>query len=91
MRRCEPSDEGWAIIEPLLPPPASTGRPRRSLREKWNDVFWALRSCIEPCNGWLKECQHPGTRFEKLAVNLLAMLQLALIERYLRLLFSGGA
>jgi transposase len=44
MRRYELSDDEWAIIEPLLPAPASTGRPRRSLREMWNGVFWVLRS-----------------------------------------------
>jgi transposase len=44
MRRYELSDEEWAVIEPLLPPPARTGRPRRSAREVWNAIFWVLRS-----------------------------------------------
>jgi len=46
------------------------------------------RNVIERCNSWLKECRRVGTRFEKLAVNFLAMIGLAMIERYLRMLFS---
>jgi len=44
------------------------------------------RSIIERCIGWLKECRRIGTRFEKLAVHFLGMLQLAMIERYLRMI-----
>lgn len=44
MRRYELSDEEWAVIEPLIPPAATTGRPRRSPREIWNAIFWVLRS-----------------------------------------------
>jgi transposase len=36
--------------------------------------------------GWLKERRSLATRFEKLAVNYMTMLQLAFIQRYLRLL-----
>jgi transposase len=50
------------------------------------------RSVIENCVGWLKECRRIVTRFEKLAVNYLGMLKLAMIQRYLRLLeFSDRA
>lgn len=45
------------------------------------------RSVVEQCVGWLKEFRRIGTRFEKLAVNFHGMLQLAMIRRYLRLLF----
>jgi hypothetical protein len=43
---------------------------------------------IEQCIGWVKECRRVLGRFERLAVNYLAMLKLAFIERYLRLLAS---
>jgi transposase len=43
------------------------------------------RSVIECCVGWLKECRAVATRFEKLAVNFLAIVKLAIIQRYLRL------
>jgi transposase len=44
------------------------------------------RSVIEQCIGWLKECRRVLTRFEKYAVHYLAMLKLAFLERYLRIL-----
>lgn len=49
------------------------------------------RSIIENCVGWLKECRRIGTRFEKLAVNYLGMMKLAMIQRYLKVLFSDKA
>jgi transposase len=54
---------------------------------------WAYRGrCVaEQCVGWLKEFRRIGTRFEKLAVNFHGMLQLAMIRRYLKLLFSDSA
>jgi transposase len=44
------------------------------------------RNWVERCVGWLKECRRIATRFEKLAVNYLAMLKIAMIERYMRLM-----
>jgi transposase len=49
------------------------------------------RSIIECCVGWLKECRRIGTRFEKLAVNFLAMVKASIIQRILRVLFSDRA
>ena len=46
------------------------------------------RAVVEQCVGWLKEFRRIGTRFEKLAVHFHGMLQLAMIRRYLKLLFS---
>lgn len=45
------------------------------------------RSIIEQVIGWLKECRRVCTRYEKLAVSFLAMIQLAIIQRYLRKAF----
>lgn len=47
------------------------------------------RSVVEQCIGWLKECRRIGTRFEKLAINFLAMVKVAMIQRYLRIGFSN--
>lgn len=44
MRRYELSDEQWAVIEPLLPPQAETGRPPIPARTVLNAIFWILRS-----------------------------------------------
>jgi transposase len=48
------------------------------------------RNIIERCVGWLKEWRRIGTRFEKLAVNFLGMLKLAVISRYLKIQLSDG-
>jgi len=54
---------------------------------KFDKATYRQRAVIEQCVGWLKECRRIGTRFEKLAVNFHGMLQLAMIRRYLKLLF----
>src|SRR3954464_188522 len=37
------SDEQWAILEPLLPPPVKAGAPRKTaLREVLNAIFYVL-------------------------------------------------
>jgi len=60
----------------------------RDARHKFDDDQYRQRSVVECCIGWIKECRRIATRFEKLAVNYLAMLKLAIIERYLRICFS---
>jgi transposase len=44
------------------------------------------RNVVERCVNWLKECRAVGTRFDKLAVNYRATVQLAMLQRYLRIL-----
>lgn len=62
------------------------GRPLLFDRETYRQ-----RSAIENCVGWMKECRRIATRFEKLALNFLAMLKLVIIQRYLRIAFSDSA
>lgn len=59
--------------------------------ETFDTETYRKRNAVERCVGWLKECRRFGTRFEKLAVRFLAMVQLAIIRRYLRLRFSNSA
>lgn len=56
--------------------------------EGFDKKTYKQRHVIECCIGWLKECRRIGTRFEKLAINFLAMTQLAIIQRYLKIAFS---
>jgi transposase len=56
-----------------------------------NKKAYKKRSAVECCVGWLKECRRLVTRFDKLAVNFLAFVKLAFIERYLRLLDPSDA
>jgi len=65
--------------------------PRKSNQRKGRGPFdkknYRRRSVIEQCVGWLKECRRIGIRFEKLAISFLAMFKLAMIQRYLTLMF----
>ena len=54
---------------------------------KFDKETYKRRSIVEQSIGWLKECRRIGTRFERLAINFLAMVKLAMIKRSLRLLF----
>lgn len=47
------------------------------------------RNVVERCVNWLKECRAVATRFDKLAVNYLATVKLAILQRYLRILASA--
>lgn len=49
------------------------------------------RNVVERCIGWLKECRRIATRYEKLAVSFVAMVNLAMIQRYLRILVAKTA
>jgi transposase len=60
-------------------------------RHHFDHQTYRRRNVIECCVGWLKECRRIATRFEKLAINFLAMLKLAIIQRYLKLEFSDRA
>jgi transposase len=60
-------------------------------KQRFDGEAYRGRCVVEQCVGWLKDCRRIGTRFEKLAVHFLGMLHLAIIRRYLRLLFSDRA
>ena len=47
------------------------------------------RNVVERCINWLKEARRIATRYEKLAVNFLAMAKLAIIQRCFRVLDSS--
>jgi len=57
-------------------PTRADERPNRS----FDRVAYGRRNVVERCVGWLKGLRRIGTRFEKLAVNSLAMVQLAMIR-----------
>jgi transposase len=71
-------------------PRRSDQRPEDG-RVRFDRDSYRRRSTVEQCIGWLKECRRLGTRFEKLALNYLAMIHVAFIQRYLRILFSDRA
>ena len=75
-------------IRPVIPLP-SCQHPARP--EPLDRALYRRRNAIERCVGWLKELRRIATRFEKLAVNYLAMLKLAIVARYLRIAFPDRA
>lgn len=62
-------------------------KDRHDPKVKFDTEAYRGRAVVEQCVGWLKEYRRIGTRFEKLAVNFHGMLVLAIIRRYLRMLF----
>ena len=73
-------------IEPVIP--HKDNEHARHDPAAWFDrPAYRGRCVVEQCVGWLKEFRRIGTRYEKLAVDFHGMLQLAMIRRYLRLLF----
>ena len=70
----------------VIPPQDQQGRRRRGRPIGYDRCRYRGRNVIERSIGWLKECRSVATRFEKLALHYLGMVQLAIIQRYLRLL-----
>lgn len=77
-------------ITPVIPH-KDNETARYDARVTFDKQSYRRRAVVEQCIGWLKECRRIGTRFEKLAVNFLGMVHLAMIGRYLKLLFSDRA
>jgi transposase len=67
------------IPEKLKPYGRKPGRPPTFDRDAYR-----RRNVIERCIGWLKHARRIATRFEKTAVNFLAMLKLAMIQHYFK-------
>ena len=70
-------------IEPVIPQrrtqQGQVGGHRRFDRKKYK-----RRNVVERCVSWLKECRRVATRYEKLALNFLGMIDLAIVQRLLR-------
>ena len=77
-------------IKPVIPH-KDNEHARYDGRVKFDKESYKRRSIVEQTIGWLKECRRIGTRFEKLAINFLAMMKLAMIQRCLKILFSDRA
>lgn len=104
--RCRPArlagDKGYSVrrirewlrrhkIEAVIPQRKDQIAQQHGRPLKFDKDAYRQRSIIERCIGWLKECRRIATRFEKLAVNFLAMIKVAILERYLRIAFSDRA
>jgi transposase len=67
-----------------------TRRDQRPLRT-FDQAAYRQRAVIEQRVGWLKERRRIATRFEKLAVHFLGVLNLAVLQLYLRVGFANTA
>ena len=70
-------------------PQRATQEGQRGGCRRFDPIAYPLRNAIARCVSWLKECRRVATRFEKLAVRYLAILKVAIIQRYLRVLFRN--
>jgi transposase len=70
---------GAVIPEKHQPHGRKPGRPPAFDRDAYR-----RRNVIERCIGWLKHARRIATRYEKTAVNFLAMLKLAMIQHYFK-------
>ena len=77
---------GCVRIGVVIPPKKPRDKPQLGRPVTYNANHYRGRNVVERCVGWLKECRALATRYEKLAVNYLNLVKLAMIERYLRLL-----
>ena len=73
-------------IEAVIPQRKDQRERHRGRPLKFDREAYRRRNVVERCVNWLKECRRLATRFEKLAVNYLAVVNLAMIQRYLRIL-----
>jgi len=78
-------------IDAVIPQRSDQAARHRGRPLNFDRKAYRRRSIIECSVGWLKECRRIGTRFEKLAVNFLAMVKASIIQRILRILFSDRA
>ena len=61
-------------------------RPGR--KPAFDRAAYRRRSAIECCIGWLKEARGVATRYEKLAIQFLGVLKLAIIRKLLKRLLA---
>ena len=66
-------------IKPVIP--TRKDQPRE---ESFDKATYRERNIIERVVGWYKECRALGTRYEKLAVDYLALWLVAIIEKTLQ-------
>jgi transposase len=64
---------------------------RQGQRPEFDRAAYRQRNVIERAVGWLKERRRLATRYEKLAIQYLAMLYVGLVERGLSTLFADTA
>lgn len=78
-------------IEAVIPQRSDQRRQHRGRPLKFDREAYRQRNVVERCIGWMKENRRVAVRYEKLAINYLGMLKLAMIQRYLASAFPNRA
>jgi transposase len=84
-----PEVRGWLKrhkIQAVIPT-----RKDQPLDPNFDKATYRRRNLIERVVGWFKECRALGTRYEKLAVNYLALWIVAMIDKLLKRRLSDSA
>lgn len=68
-------------IEAVIPQRSDQRRQHRGRPLKFDREAYRQRNVVERCIGWMKENRRVAIRYEKLAINYLGMLKLAMIQR----------
>ncbi len=75
-------------IKPVIPMRDNEHVGEKDKFGRFDKKAYRRRNVVERAVAKLKEFRRVATRYEKLAVNYLAFLKLAMVRRYLHLLFS---
>ena len=70
---------------------SATGREEFEVALHAIRQVYRQRNVVERCVGWLKENRRVAVRYEKLAINYLGMIKLAMIQRYVTTQFPNRA
>jgi transposase len=78
-------------IKPLIPQRRGPNGEYPEPERPFDTVLYRRRNVVERRNGHLKENRRIATRYEKLGVNFIAMIQLAFVLTFLKILLSDRA
>jgi len=70
-------------VDVVIPQRSDQIAEHRGRLLQFDQEAYRRRSVIKYCMGWLRECRRIGTRLERLAFQSLAMIELAIIRRYI--------
>lgn len=76
-------------IQAVIPEKSKPHGRKRGRPPEFDREAYRRRNVVERCVNWLKENRRLGTRYEKLAVNFLAMAKLAIIQRAFKILLPS--
>ena len=78
-------------IQAIIPQKSDELRRHRGRPINFDREIYRQRNVVERCIAWLKENRRIAMRYEKLAINYLGMLKLAILKRYIINAFPNRA